>query len=112
MELLDYLLTFLSSDKEPNYVLCGYFASIIKTLLNMDQTVIIKYLYLENKEFIRKLIYHSYRQSISEILNKIVQYDSNEDKYNIEDMALIRMDILEGLFNKVFIIEAKYPHKT
>ena len=28
----------------------------------MDQTLIIKYLYLENKEFIRKLIYHSYRQ--------------------------------------------------
>ena len=103
IELLDYLLTFLSSDKEPNYVLCGYFASIIKTLLNMDQTVIIKYLYLENKEFIRKLIYHSYRQSISEILNKIVQYDSNEDKYNIEDMALIRMDILEGLFDKIDI---------
>ena len=103
IELLDYLLTFLSSDREPNYVLCGYFASIIKTLLNMDQTVIIKYLYLENKEFIRKLIYHSYRQSISEILNKIVQYDSNEDKYNIEDMALIRMDILEGLFDKIDI---------
>ena len=101
IDLLDYLLTFLSSDSEPNYVLSGYFASIIKTLLNMDQTLIIKYLYVENKEFIRKLIYHCYRQSISEILNKIVQYDSNEEKYNIEDMALIRMDILEGLFDKI-----------
>ena len=101
IELLDYLLTFLSSDSEPNYVLCGYFASIIKTLLNMDQTLIIKYLYVENKEFIRKLIYHSYRQSISEILNKIIQYDSNEEEFNIEDMALIRMDILEGLFDKI-----------
>ena len=101
IELLDYLLTFLSSESEPNYVLCGYFANIIKTLLNMDQTLIIKYLYVENKEFIRKLIYHSYRQSISEILNKIVQYDSNEEGYNIEDMALIRMDILEGLFDKI-----------
>ena len=103
IELLDYLLTFLSSNTEPNYVLCGYFASIIKTLLNLNQTLIIKYLYLENKEFIRKLIYHSYRQSISEILNKIVQYDSNEDEFNIEDMALIRMDILEGLFDQINI---------
>lgn len=100
---MDYLLTFLSSNTEPNYVLCGYFASIIKTLLNLNQTLIIKYLYLENKEFIRKLIYHSYRQSISEILNKIVQYDSNEDEFNIEDMALIRMDILEGLFDQINI---------
>ena len=103
IELLDYLLTFLSSENEPNYVLCGYFASIIKTLLNMEQTLIIKYLYVENKEFIRKLIYHSYRQSISEILNKIVQYDSTEDEYNVEDMSLIRMDILEGLFDNIDI---------
>ena len=103
IELLDYLLTFLSSENEPNYVLCGYFASIIKTLLNMEQTLVIKYLYVENKEFIRKLIYHSYRQSISEILNKIVQYDSNEDEYNVEDMSLIRMDILEGLFDNIDI---------
>ena len=103
IELLDYLLTFLSSDSEPNYVLCGYFAGIIKTLLSMEQTLIIKYLYLENKEFIRKLIYHSYRQSISEILDKIVQYDSYEDEFNLEDMALIRMDILEGLFDRIDI---------
>jgi hypothetical protein len=103
IELLDYLLTFLSSNKEPNYVLCGYFASIIKTLLNMDQTLIIKYLYLHNKDFIRKLIYHSYRQSISEILNKIIQYNSNEEEFNIEEMSLIRMDILEGLFDKIDI---------
>ena len=101
IELLDYLLTFLSSDKEPNYVLCGYFASILKTLLNMDQTVFIKYLYLKNKEFIRKLIYHSYRQSISEILNKIIQYNPNVDEFDVEEMSLIRMDILEGLFDKI-----------
>ncbi len=101
IELLDYLLTFLSSDKEPNYVLCGYFASIIKTLLNMEQTVVIKYLYLKNKEFIRKLIYHSYRQSISEILNKIIQYNPNVDEFDVEEMSLIRMDILEGLFDKI-----------
>ena len=103
IELLDYLLTFLSSDSEPNYVLCGYFAGIIKTLLNMEQTHIIKYLYLKNKEFIRKLIYHSYRQSISEILDKIVQYDAYEEEFNLEEMSLIRMDILEGLFDKIDI---------
>ena len=103
IELLDYLLSFLSSNKESNYVLCGYFASIIKTLLNMEPTLIIKYLYSENKEFIRALIYHSYRQSIAEILNKIIQYNSEEEKFNVEDMALTRMDILEGLFEQIDI---------
>ena len=45
IELLDYLLTFLKTEKEPNYVLCGYFASIIKTLLQMQSTIIINYFY-------------------------------------------------------------------
>ena len=56
IELLDYLLTFLTSNSEPNYVLCGYFASLIKTLLNSKSTLIIKYFYKENKDFIKKLI--------------------------------------------------------
>ena len=103
IELLDYLLTFLVSNKEPNYVLCGYFASLIKTLLNSQSTKIIKYFYNENKDFIKKLINYSYRESISEILNKILQYDITVDEFNIEEMDLIRMEILEDLFSKIDI---------
>ena len=103
IELLDYLLSFLSSDKDSNYVLSGYFASIIKTLLNIEPTFIIKYLYSENKEFIKKLIYHSYRQSIAEILNKIILYNWEEEKFNVEEMALTRMNILEGLIEQIDI---------
>ena len=93
IELLDYLLTFLISNKEPNYVLCGYFASLIKTLLNSQYAKIINYFYKENKDFIKKLIKYSYRESIAEILNKIFQYDINIniDDFNIEEMDLIRM---------------------
>ena len=29
IELLDYLLIFLTANNEKNYVLCGYFASLI-----------------------------------------------------------------------------------
>ena len=101
IELLDYLSTFLTSNKELNYVLCGYFASLIKTLLNSKSTIIIKYLYNENKDFIKKLIKYSYRESISEILNKIFQYDITVEEFNIEEMDLIRMEILEGLFSKI-----------
>ena len=32
-----------------------------------------------------------------------MQYDSNDEEFNIEDIALIRMDILEGLFDKIDI---------
>ena len=46
IELLEYLFSFLSSNTEPNYALCGYFTSLIKVLLSLDQKVILKYLYL------------------------------------------------------------------
>ena len=103
IELLDYLLTFLKTEKEPNYVLCGYFASIIKTLLQMQSTIIINYFYKENKDFIKLLITYGYRESISEILNKIFQYDISAEEYNIEEMDLIRMEMLEELFGKIDI---------
>ena len=103
IELLDYLLTFLTDDKEPNYVLCGYFASLIKTLLKTKPTLIINYFYKENKDFIPKLIKYSYRESISEILNKIFQYDIGVEEFNLEEMDLTRMEILEELFSKIDI---------
>ena len=49
IEMLDYLLSFLYNDSELNYVLCGYFSSLIKNLLNLEYNTIIKYLYLEKK---------------------------------------------------------------
>ena len=103
IELLDYLLNFLTSNSEPNYVLCGYFASLIKNLVNMKPALIIKYFYLENKNFIKKLIKYSYRESIAEILNKILQYDVTEEEFDISEMDLIRMEILEDLFNSIDI---------
>ena len=98
IELLDYLLTFLKTDKEPNYVLCGYFASIIKALLQAQPTIIINYFYKEKKECIKQLINYSYRESISEILNKIFQYDISVEEFNIEEIDLFRMELLEELF--------------
>ena len=103
IELLDYLLNFLVSNDEPNYVLCGYFASLIKTLLNTKPVLILKYFYMENKNFVKELIKYSYRESIAEILNKIFQYDVGEEEFDIQEMDLIRMEILEDLFNLIDI---------
>ena len=103
IEMLDYLLSFLYSDSELNYVLCGYFSSLIKNLLNLEYDIIIKYLYLEKKESIQKMIYHSYRCCISEILEKILQYN-NKDEINKNGLIpKIRMELLEELFGKIDI---------
>ena len=104
LELFDYLLTFLNNDSELNYVLCGYFASLLKNLLNMEYTLIMKYLYLEKKDSIEKMIHHSYRYSISEILTKILIYNINDEELNSNDeIPIIRMELLEKLFDKIDI---------
>ena len=103
IEMLDYLLSFLYNDSELNYVLCGYFSSLIKNLLNLEYNTIIKYLYLEKKESIQKMIYHSYRCSISEILEKILQYDNKDEINKNELIPRIRKQLLEELFDKIDI---------
>jgi len=103
IEMLDYLLTFLYSDSELNYVLCGYFSSLIKNLLNLEYNIIIQYLYLEKKESIQKMIYHSYRCCISEILEKILQYDNKDEINRNELIPKIRMQLLEELFDIIDI---------
>jgi len=104
LELFDYLLTFLNNDSELNYVLCGYFASLLKNLLNMEYTLIMKYLYLEKKDSIEKMIHHSYRYSISEILTKILIYNTNDEELNSNDeIPVMRMELLEKLFDKIDI---------
>ena len=103
IELLEYLLTFLTSDKEPNYVLCGYFSSLIKTLLNTKPTIILNYFYKVNKNIIKILLNFSYRESIAEILNKIFQYDVTVEEFNVEEMDLVRMEMIEELFLKIDI---------
>jgi len=103
IEMLDYLLTFLYSDSELNYVLCGYFSSLIKNLLNLEYNIIIQYLYLEKKESIQKMIYHSYRCCISEILEKILQYDNKDEINKNELIPKIRMQLLEEIFDIIDI---------
>ena len=103
IEMLDYLLSFLNSDSELNYVLCGYFSSLIKNLLKLEYNIIIQYLYLEKKDSIQKMIYHSYRCGISEILEKIIQYNNKDEINKNELIPKIRMELLEELFEKIDI---------
>ena len=103
IEMLDYLLSFLNCDSELNYVLCGYFSSLIKNLLKLENNIIIQYLYLEKKDSIQKMIYHSYRYCIYEILEKILQYNNKDEINKNELIPKIRMELLEELFEKIDI---------
>lgn len=72
IELLDYFLSFIETDKELNYVLAGYFSKYLNLLLNKFPHKIIGYIYIERPEIIDKLLQHCDKKSISEILPKLV----------------------------------------
>ena len=56
IEMLDYLLTFLETKNELNYVL-GYFSKFFLTILMRKPKKIINYLYQERKDIIKLIAY-------------------------------------------------------
>ena len=106
IELIDYLFTFLPKEfdeaKKLNYVLCGYFSSLITNLLNVNPTVFIKYIYKERKDVFNLMTSHCYRKSISNALSRILNFESyfNENTTELDEQSKIDMNETR---NKVFI---------
>ena len=105
IELLDYALSFLATEEELNYVLCGYFSAFMKNLINVNQAIITTYMFNERKDILKKMVYHSYRQSISDILLKLMLCEEDKDELNINDFDKARMDILEDSIIKMDLIK-------
>ena len=114
IELLDYFLSFVSTETELNYVLCGYFSSLMIILLNKDYIKILKYLFFQRKDILKKLVFHSYRKSIAETLCKIIKfedkikseendYDLNIKEFNEKEFKDIRLEILKEIFDNLDI---------
>ena len=113
IELLDYFFSFLLDDSELNYVLCGYFSSLMINLLNINSVVIIKYLFMKRKDILKRLVYHSYRKSIAETLCRVIKYEdkfnaynnvnNNKNDYNQKEFSIIRAEIIKDIFDKIDI---------
>ena len=114
IEILDYFLSFVLTDNELNYVLCGYFASLMTILLNNYYFQIINYLFFKRKDILIKFIYHAYRKSIAETLYKIINYEdklqennmeySNDtSELNLNELSTIRLEILKNIFDTINI---------
>ena len=108
IELLDYLFSFLPNEinekNKLNYVLCGYFDSLITSLLNVNSTVFLDYVYNIRKDVFDLLIKNSYRKSISETLSKILHFEIySQNKQNEQNMSEIRLQILEKIFKEIDI---------
>lgn len=77
------------------------------TLLNINSIKIIRYLFLERKDILIKMAYHSYRKSIAEILCKIIKYENklrdDNETYDEKQFSLIRLEIIKEIFDKIDI---------
>ena len=113
MELLDHLFSFLpekeEEEKRLNYVLCGYFSSIISNLLSINPTELLKYIYNVRSDILYKMVNHCYRKSISDTLSRILHFENyfqSEDsldkdaRHNMEEK---RKEILSEIFQKIDI---------
>ena len=110
IELLDYFFSFLPEESEIklNYVLSGYFSSLITNLLNVNPKVFLKYIYTERKEVLDKMITHCYRKSISDILSKLLFFENylqNDpiDEETKNDMNETRNMLFTDIFTKIDI---------
>ena len=79
---LDLLLNFVMNDKpELNYVLSGYFANVLITLLNNYPSQIIKYLFTQRKDAVRKIIHHSNQKAFAILSLKILNIEAYISSY-------------------------------
>ena len=94
----------INENNKLNYVLCGYFNSLIINLLNVNPTVFLNYVYNIRKDVFDLLIKNSYRKSISETLSKILDFENySPNNPNEKNMSEIRLQILEKIFKLIDI---------
>ena len=91
-EYLDLLLNFVMSDKpELNYVLSGYFVNVLLTLLANYPYKILKYLYTQRRDALKKIIFHSNQKAFAILSSKLLNIESyikpsSEVKESINDL--------------------------
>ena len=76
-EYFDLLLNFVMTDKpELNYVLSGYFANVIISLLGTYPYKILKYLYTQRRDALKKIIFHSNQKAFAILSSKLLSIES------------------------------------
>jgi len=76
-EYLDLLLNFVMTDKpELNYVLSGYFVNVLISLLTNYPYKILKYLYTQRRDALKKIIFHSNQKAFAILSTKLLNIES------------------------------------
>lgn len=76
--IINHLFNFLSTEEPINYVLAGYFFKVFSHLSNLRSNQIMSYLLLHKVAYIKLMINHLNRKSISDALLKVfVSYSAD-----------------------------------
>ena len=110
-EYFDLLLNFVMTDKpELNYVLSGYFANVIITLLNTYPYKIIKYLYTKRRDALKKILFHSNQKAFAILSSKLLNIESymkpsseqnNEINEFVTENIPYRNELIKEIFNSI-----------
>ena len=110
-EYFDLLLNFVMTDKpELNYVLSGYFANVIITLLNTYPYKIIKYLYAKRRDALKKILFHSNQKAFAILSSKLLNIESymkpsteqnNEINEFVTENIPYRNELIKEIFNSI-----------
>ena len=97
----------MNDKPELNYVLSGYFANVLITLLNNYPSQIIKYLLTQRKDAVRKIIHHSHQKAFAILALKILNietyissYKQTEDN-NIKDLITSNINFRNELIGEI-----------
>ena len=114
-ELLDLLLDFITKDNEKlNDVLCGYFVSVILSLLNKYPIDMFLYLLYIRQDAFEQIVLHSYQNSLMSISSKILKFDNYyteiENKIKISP-EMLNFELFKAKFSSFNIIQSKLLEK-
>ena len=86
-EMLEYLFEFFKNENNPtNYVLAGYFSSVLTFLFEKRTLQLLKYLYYKRIDIVEKIIHFSYLDAFSSLAEKVLNFRGNV--YDDEDSKI------------------------
>eukprot|EP00826_Nyctotherus_ovalis_P042000 TRINITY_DN4281_c0_g3_i1.p1 TRINITY_DN4281_c0_g3~~TRINITY_DN4281_c0_g3_i1.p1 ORF type:complete len:509 (+),score=88.34 TRINITY_DN4281_c0_g3_i1:144-1670(+) len=94
--IFEKLLSFIQPATELNPVLAGYFENVLQALINTKKNDTLSYLF-NNEEHTKNLLKHSYNQSISNLLGKMLKL---EDTANDEFLDK-KQDFIETIVSSI-----------
>ena len=92
----------MTDKPELNYVLAGYFANVIITLLNAYPYKIIKYLYTQRKDALKKILFHSNQKAFAILSSKLLNIESYMKTSDTPQMQGVKIVKIRGWILKQF----------